>query len=186
MKMQAFITIETKDKNGQLKFYSKKEANSLVRGFIDTLQAQMSDIAVVAGWTDTGNTNRNTASNVQNFRVNSGAGVVTHGIVVGTGVAAVAITDYALGTLIAHGVGAGQLNYGLTSVGVMATVGTSREFTVARTVTNNSGADITVNEVGIYSYITAAWYVCLDRTLNTFVVGNGLASTVTYTLRVTV
>jgi hypothetical protein len=73
------------------------------------------------------------------------------GTVVGSGSTAVAPSDYALETLIDHGSGAGELNYGVQqgTVGV-TTVGTETYFILQRLFTNNSGSPIDINEFGIY------------------------------------
>lgn len=186
MKMQTFITIENRDKNGQLKSYKKEESHSFVRGFIDILQTQMSQ-DTLGGWTDTGSIARPPNANAGNFGCIAGAGTISYGIVVGSGTNPVAITDYALQTLITHGTGSGQLTYGTCTVGLPVTSGTSRQIAVSRSFTNASGSDVTVNEVGLYvRVVNVPYYICIDRTRNTFIVLSGTSSTVTYTIKVTV
>jgi hypothetical protein len=82
--------------------------------------------------------------------VNGGAGITTYGIVVGTGAVAPTINDYALGTLIAHGTGAGQLQYSATTYGAPAADTTTSQCTITRNFANASGGAITVNEIGLY------------------------------------
>jgi hypothetical protein len=54
-------------------------------------------------------------------------------------------------------------------------------------LTNNSGADITVNEVGLIArYGVNDQKVLIDRTLATFIVPNGSSRNVIYELRVVV
>jgi hypothetical protein len=64
---------------------------------------------------------------------NAGAGVTTHGIMVGTGTGAFDFDNYALGTLIAHGTGAGQLQYGAVTFNAPQTSGNDRYFEIIRT-----------------------------------------------------
>lgn len=76
----------------------------------------------------------------------------TYGIVIGTGTNAVTNTDYRLQTKIAQGAGAGQMSHGAMIFVTTAIVGANVDFVTKRTFTNNSGAQITVNEAGTYTY----------------------------------
>lgn len=185
MNFDILITLEGRDKYGRLTDFTKFKANSAVMGFIDILCTQMSQVNQTI--TDTGGTPRASTppANTQ-FSVNAAAGTVTYGIRVGTGTATVVIGDYALQTAIGHGSSSGLLSYAACAVGVPGTSGTSRQFTVSRTLTNNSGANITVNEIALYTNYASAYYFCVDRTLNTFTINNGSSKTVTYTIKVTV
>lgn len=92
------------------------------------------------------------------------------GIQVGTGAVAVTPTDYALGSRIAHGDGAGELEYSGCELLYLSFSDPNGEFTIRRYFTNNSGGGITVNEVGIYavgaSYAdTSSWPFCIARDL---------------------
>lgn len=142
---------------------------------------------------DTGGTDRiinPTGSGVGS--VSGNAGIDTLGIVVGTGSDAQAMTgavSYQLKTKIAHGNLATQLNYGATSIAQPATVGWTRFTTVARTFTNNSGSDITVNEVGMYGMEAVGgtgYYFLFERTLSTKTIANAGSATATYTVGITV
>lgn len=193
-KFQIHINVELRDKNGKLiKKTKKKLSNSYVQQFIDIIQICMSYVAGTV--TDTGGVARayNTAApNLAQPHLNvvGGVGVVLYGIIVGIGTDAVTISDFKLQSPIAHGNNPTQLSYGSTSVGALATVDTTRQFTVARTFTNNSGSDITVQEVGLYCWFrdvpNADRYAMLERTLLEFVIANGTSGTVTYTISVTV
>jgi len=166
----------------------RKVCNSYVRGMVDALRVIMSVFG--GGFTtckDITGTDRAEPEGQSMFDTKSPVGATAWGPVVGTGTTPVAITQTALTTQIGHGVGAGQLQYGAVSVGLPQTLGSTRQFTIARTFTNNSGADITVNEVGLYSRdLLNLWYYMLERTLLTFTIPNGESKTVTYTIKVTV
>jgi len=114
------------------------------------------------------------------------------GIVVGTGVGAVAPADYALGTKIAHGEAAGELQYGGCELLPIVIANPNGEFTIRRYLTNVSGGGITVEEVGIYSpgsdYLTFdAWPFCVARDLTGGVaVANTELLRVTYVVQITV
>lgn len=185
MNMKIYLTIEERDKCGRWISRKKTEANSLVMGFIDMLAGLMG--AQTLTITDFGGTGRSVTVNAANFLANAGAGTITYGIRVGTGSTAVAVTDTTLVTAIAHGNSAGQLAHGANSVGAPLTSGTSRQFTISRTFTNNTASTITPNEVCLIGQAAGqAWYIMLDRTLNTFAITAGASKTVTYTIKVTV
>jgi hypothetical protein len=117
------------------------------------------------------------------------------GIQCGTGVGAVAPTDVALGTRIAHGQAAGTLQYGGMELVDESYVNPNASWMLRRFFTNQSGGGITVQEVGIYSigceYVVAdfghAYVFCVARDLTG---GIAVADTelleVTYTVSVTV
>jgi hypothetical protein len=118
------------------------------------------------------------------------------GIVIGTGVGAVTPTDFALGTQIAHGRVAGQMEYGGCDVAGFIITHPNGQFTIRRFFENNSGGGITVEEVGIYASgcggypggnAPYAWPFCIARDLTG---GVAVADTelleATYTVQITV
>lgn len=83
---------------------------------------------------------------------NAPAGNITYGIVLGSGTNGMIPSDVALQTPILHGGTSGKLSYG-ACVNTEAVVSGNNIINAwARTITNGSGADITVNEVAIYEY----------------------------------
>lgn len=187
MKAKLLIEVDIRDKSGKQLYYQKQEANSLVRGYIDILYVLMSqsNLNLVRGHNNTTFTATNT--DPASFDSKATAGDVDRGIIVGTGSTAVTITDYALGTPIAHGSGAGELAYLAATVTTPGTVGSTHSFTISRGFTNNSGNSITVNEVGLYSMLSGATALqrpMIDRTLMTFSIAHGATGTVTYTFQV--
>ena len=92
------------------------------------------------------------------------------GIQVGTGTDAVTPTDTAMAARIAHGRGAGELEYGGCELIGITFVNPNGEFTIRRYFTNASGGSITVNEVGMHSVGTdydskMAWAFLIARDL---------------------
>ncbi len=87
---------------------------------------------------------------------------------VGTGTTPVAVSDYKLETIIAHGVWAGNLSYGATSVSAFQVVAGEARIIVSRPFTNLSGALITVREAGVYvgtqdpANTTRFYLICRD------------------------
>jgi hypothetical protein len=199
LKLDTWITVRIysgPNGTGKLLKWSRFKARSFLKNFIDLLYTQMAQSSL-AGVVDTGGVSRTVsptisvstggAYTVPFLSLAAAAGDDTRGIQVGTSTIAVAIDQFSLQGKIAHGVGSGQLQYGAMSVGTPATVGNKRQFTAARTFTNNSGADITVNEVGLVSRDIAGNLFLIERTVlpTPKVIPNGGSSTWTYTISVT-
>ena len=193
----AILELIITDKDGNITEKRAIKSESFVRQFMDLLY-----IAITSTYTsntysirDTGNVLRNCYKEVwpamnPPFRSDAGAGAVTHGIVVGTGAVAPTINDYALGAIIAHGVGAGQLQYSAMTFGAPASDSTTSQFTLTRNFANGSGGAITVNEIGLYviSYDGGAKYFMAIRDViaGGISVPNGQTLTVNYRIQAVV
>lgn len=177
-----------------------RKSKSFVKQFLQLLEYIINhayDVNAVAGLsvTDTGNVARTlqatTSYERRVFAVLAPSGIVTYGMVVGTGTAAESVTDYALQTIIAHGTGSGQLSYGAQTLTTATVVGSSVNLVLTRAMVNGSGATITVQEIGVYfSNIDsggAQRFFCGLRDLTGAVaVANGQTLTVQYTITTTV
>lgn len=129
---------------------------------------------------DITNTNRTPGQNA--LAVNGGAGILTKGIVTGTGAAAVTAADVALGTLIAHGTGAGQLSYAaMTFDADVAVVEPDTTFNMSRIMTNLSAGSISVTEIGVYGLMANTFCIIRDLLGAADAVAVGKAYTVVYT-----
>ena len=109
-----------------------------------------------------------------------------YGVLVGTSSVAWAWAQYALQGKIAHGVAAGQLSHGVTTRSYVANGGAPAKCTIQRSFDNNSGADISVREIGWFmlSEVAAAseyWMAARD-VITTTTVPNGGRLTVTYNI----
>lgn len=118
-----------------------------------------------------------------NHSGNAGAGIV-----VGTGNVANVPDQVALGSQIANGSGAGQLQIGAMTI-AFSVVSNVMKIVLSRPFTNASGASITISEVGLYatnydSTGTAAHLCILERTLFSVVVANGNVVTIEYDITV--
>ena len=116
------------------------------------------------------------------------AGQDTKGIVVGSGTDAESFEDYKLQTQIANGTGAGQLSYIASELHSVSYNEVSKILSDAqiRYFNNNSGGDVSVNEVGIYCGLESA--ICCtarDRLASTVTVPNTGQLKVTYTIQLT-
>ena len=86
------------------------------------------------------------------------AGALTSGIVVGTGTGAESPTDFVIGTVVAEGVGAGQLSYSaMTTFAPPSAISGGYRCRVSRQVDNTSGGTIVVTEIALY-FITSVTY----------------------------
>jgi predicted outer membrane repeat protein len=152
------LELTVKDKNGKVTEHRVQKSESFLAQFLQLLYVQMtyqpdSIMSVrdtsnvlrdVKSYLSTGTGNRNVTFDMANV-----ANDTTFGILVGTGNTAPTITDYMMETLIAHGVGAGQLQYGAVTFGAPASDATTSQITVTRNFANGSGGAITVNEIGL-------------------------------------
>jgi hypothetical protein len=171
---KAVIEYEVRDKNGKLIQKGKFPAKSWVGNIIRLLNAlwkpwaspgysSVYQISTPSVLLDTSNTARNitiVTNSTGNFGGAAPAGDTSAGILVGTSDSPVSLAQYNLLGLIPNGTGAGQLSYGATVVEDLTT-DTTYFFRIVRTFTNNSGASITVREIGLflkpnqYSYMFA-------------------------------
>lgn len=193
MREQLRYTVEVRDKNGRRLSRESRKSRSYVRQWNDILYFLIG--AVDRAITDTGNTSRTcdrSAQGATSLRFDGAATGDTRGVVVGTGNAAVTISDYALETQIAHGTGLNELTYGASTETAPTVAGVSISFTTTRSFINDSGAAITVKEIGIYissqDTLAVLRFFCMVRDVLAAAqnVPDGGAITVTYTLTVTV
>lgn len=170
-KPQLVSIIETRiDGRKSKKFYGK----SLVANFLQNIYANFNQNstnfadppAIYLNRSYSKNTvNGNVLVNNQFGRIDGGAGALNRGIIIGTGTTAPQPSNIAIETIINHGSGAGQMNYGAQQ-GIMGTTitGSLTEFTINRTYNNNSGGSITVNECAIYADYGGS-VICIYRDL---------------------
>jgi len=183
--LEIWLTVENwSGPNGTGRLLSRKriKCHSYVGNIINILYEHFNFSATTSFKDTSGTLQTPSAGGV--ILANAAAANDNYGVLVGTGTGANDVSAYALGTKIANGTGAGQLQYGAVSITTPATVGQKRQITVARVFTNNSGASITVNEVGlVVSY--GGYYFLIERTLNTNTINNLASATWTYTISIT-
>ena len=123
------------------------------------------------------------------FRTDAGITESTYGIQVGTGTTAESISDTALGTQVAHGTSAGQLQYGAMTYGAPSTTATTTTFRFTRVFTNGSGGTITVQEIGLVgrdTTTTANRFLFARDLTGAVAVTNGQQLTVNYDFTTTI
>jgi hypothetical protein len=103
------------------------------------------------------------------MRVAVMSGSVNQGIVVGTNNTAEDISDYKVIDVIPHGYAASTLVYGQGLSNFAVNNSGDMKFQIAREITNNSGGNLTIYEVGMYA-CQLTYYFCILRD----VIGAGL------------
>lgn len=185
MKRVLWLNAVVRDRNGKITGRMHRKADSIVRAWNDIVYAHMA--GVNCSFTDTGNTLRSSVGSTNDLDARAAAATVTYGIIVGLGSNAVTLSDFALQTPVAEGVGLNQLNYGAVTVGTSVVAAPLCGFVVARTATNNSALGITVTESAIYVRMGATpWFACIVRDVfGGLLVAVGGTITVNWTLQVT-
>jgi hypothetical protein len=173
-----YIEWELRDNKGRIVKRGKQHMKSWVKAWLHAIYAYLAYTSISA--LDTSGNSRNIDYSAI-IRLNAGAGTSAFGIVVGSSDTPVTRDDYKLGSQIAHGSGTGQLMYGAVSFDTPTAYSTGYLFRAIRVFTNNSGADITVKEIGLYANF-ASYYFCIARDVLTtpVTIPNGYSWTVRY------
>jgi len=172
MKLVAELIVETKDK------VIKQEANSLLIQFFQLLERHFRQYYI--GSKNVNGEVKTEYNNANTFAINAGSGNNTYGIVVGSGSTAVDIcSDYALEN---------KLNLDCSAVTVESTTCGSGviEIAIKRDIINDTEAEVTINEVGLYCKAGASNSIfCIDRTVlvETVTLQNEQTMKVTYKLK---
>jgi len=209
---EAFWEIEVRDGSGQITQRFKQRSHSWVRNaynmmFCYLAGKDLSNNGFGAGYLslkDTSNNVRNGSGAVcvsqtstldgTSMGYRGPAGNDTYGILVGSGINPEDFESYALQAKIANGTGAGQLTYVESEAhAVTWNPGTlTMKNELARYFNNNSGGDVSVNEVALalrgyqpgssvpYNYMTSR-----DKLVPTVIVPNTGQLQVTYTVQLT-
>lgn len=195
MKANLFYQLEVHEANGRLvRRTRRRRAHSFLGAMAQFMEATIA-VRQVPNVRDITNTLRTIdhPGFIQNqfmFIGVTAAGSLARGIVVGTGSTAVVATDFNLETLVAEGSGSGQLNYSAEAVPSNVTSSsTTASLTFTRTASNNSGASITVREIGLRCFFTQGsntFQIIRDVLPSAEVVGVGQVLSVTYTIRISV
>jgi len=166
--VDAYITIEVKDKNGNIIKRHKQHSHSFVEGFLSKLYYD---------WN-------------QPSSVSIGYMGYNTGLQIGIGNATPKPTDTALTTAITNGTGSGQMTYPSQPTFIAPVVnGDTTTMQIQSTIVNNSGASITVTEAGLIATGPNSAYsrgmMAHDLLSSPVTVPNGTAITITYTISVT-
>jgi hypothetical protein len=147
-------------KEGRIREYHKQKAHSYVIQWLQHIELLTNHSYGLPGRNvsikDTAGTVRTfyngsctSGTESYQFSCEATAGITTYGILCGTGVTAVNISDYTIQTLIANGSGSGQLNYSATVVVGAIAGSTTCSMAVTRAVSNGYSSGITIKEIGL-------------------------------------
>jgi len=145
--IKLYADLAIKDRKNKIIWKKTIECKSFVRQFLEILLCHMGQFYISSKCTN-GNLVTVQMSS-ENFRANAGSGDTSLGILVGTGSTSPTIDDYAMESLISHGTGANQLQYGAVAFGDPTCDANSCHFTITRDFSNASGESITVYEIGL-------------------------------------
>ena len=201
------LVFKVTDKDGNVTHQHQEEGHSFVANFIKLLycsamihHAPMADGSALV-LVDTSGTNRSGGSyhavqvglGQQFMQANAGIGVDTWGMLVGTDDGTILpkdINNYALGAKIAHGTGSGQLSYGDSAIVPSVHDGASYSYAgITRSFSNNSGAGITIEEIGLVTVMywdtSSNRYFLLSRDIcgSPITVPNGQALTASVNIK---
>lgn len=177
--MKLLISSQSVSKTGKLSYAYFQPANSLLKNYMSTLYTFITQFNT--NFTDTAHNVRSLSAHFYNFRLNAPANDSSWGILLGTSAQAITKDDYSLIAPITHGTGTGQLLYQVTTFPAGFTVdGNDVYFDVRRTFINNSGSNITYNEIGLVSTPNNSWLMLWDRTLENYTILNGEGRIITY------
>ena len=149
------------------------KANSLIRQFIDILAVQASGLNWNVKRTD--DVILSLAPNAGAFAANAGNSNDIYGIVIGTGIAPVTISDNNLGTKIPNT----TANHGIVTFAAEYPSASQSRAVISRVFTNNSGSQLNITEVGLYVSLTAG-QACIERTLYSVSVPNLMSVIISY------
>jgi hypothetical protein len=196
--LEAYLTIKVFDKNGKEKFHFYDKSRSWTKNYYSFIFSHANfggSMRVVDGtnFVDTLGVNKESypftwsTSGVPFWGPNTvGYG---NGVIIGIGETAEDPDSYALGSQVANGTGAGQMEWG-TQTQTYALITLTYKVTHSRTFTNNSGGLITVKETGL----EAGWYslggvkkflINRDRVIPGVAVEDGETLYVGYTIQLT-
>ena len=194
MNVKAYLKIKVINENGKCIYYRRYRSRSFVIGFLNVLFTNLSGQTITM--TNTSGSSY-TTSTIDAMAVTESSNNDNYGIQIGTGTTEPSITDTRLSLLITNGTGAGQMQYGGVSVtsAVTNTTNNTGYITVTRTFTNNSGASITVSEVGLVAWSgtktsssgtgTNQYYLIIHDLLPTpITVPNGSSLSISYEIQV--
>jgi hypothetical protein len=157
MNIKAYLKIKVINEKGKCIYYRRYRSRSFVINFLNNIFTNLSGQGITII-----NTSGSpyTAQNIDSIIVADKANDNNYGIQIGTGTTAPSITDTRLSQLITNGTGPGQMQYGGVNVtgAVTNTTNNTGYITVTRTFTNNSGASITVSEVGLVAF-TGGYFI---------------------------
>ncbi len=190
LKESLSYTVEVRDKEGRVIQRISAPSRSYVQQWNQLVNVHASQVNKTVK--DIDGVDRTVKTYSSTLLANAPISNVDYGLRVGKGTTAVAITDYALETPCGEGTGTDEFNHQLVEFTEPSVAGSTCSFEIVRTMINNSGAAISVGEIGCY---IIAWedgggsesFLGFRDVLPSAVdIPDGGSITVTYTIAVTV
>jgi len=190
-KPQIVTIVETyiDDKLSQ-RFFGKSFTANFLQGLYNEFAGSNVNFAVPGAFPSNNTAGKNTLGNTPTgnytFTCDAAIGILTNGIVVGSGNTAPTPLDFIMQTLITQGVGAGQLQYQPQTAPIGTTVtGAITSFTLERLMVNGSGGDVTVNEIGLYNLFVQTFLIYRDVLGSSDIIPNGHSYRVSIEFQIT-
>jgi hypothetical protein len=200
---EIYWEVEVRDENGKLLKFKRFKAHSYLKQYLGLIKGIMAHKFSFSNHgnvtiTDTSGTNRTYPKSdgyVNNFAmpIMADANEGDYGPAIGTSDTPNTINTYAMGGIIAHGSGSGQMMYGATTLENPSNPsGNDWVIRIIRTFSNSSGASITVKEIGIIVKVndinstTRYFLIARDVISAGITVPNGSTLTVRYISKITV
>jgi len=196
--------VEVRDKSGKLISRQHGKSHSWLKQFIQMIMAEWQfasgggnpPAVTINDETGTGRSMPPAYSGTFNscaWAINAPANSSEYGVKVGGGDTPNSLLTYALASPISHGTGLGQLVYGAHTIeSVINPSGGDLTFRVTRVFTNNSGASVTVKEIGIttkrydQTSTNRTFLFIRDVLPSPTSVPDGASLTIRYTVKITV
>lgn len=169
-----YITTTITEKDGKIT-KQRERTETFLFGYMAALLNHMWDLVVVVGVrTETGGV-IDLGGTSDGLQIESSDVLNVRGLVVGTGVTDVALSDYTLAAKIGHGNGVGQLLHSGTIVTGAWRDANKAAFKVWRTFANGSPSSIAIREIGLIGDDPPR-SILLDRTLKTRIIPPGASA----------
>lgn len=184
--IQAWLELEVRDGQGKVIYHHRQRSRSWVRNVYNSIISlnggvNSNDSTFGAGLLSGKTTGGTVVYGLSPMAVNQtnnmreagygyigAAGSVLNGIIAGSGIGAESFEDYKIGTIVAHGTGAGQLSYAQDEAYSYSYNTPSKTLTVTRSryMNNNSPGNVLVSELALYGFGSASvnlYYFCVSR-----------------------
>ena len=184
--VRTYVRAVVRDRSGKvIEDTGWRRTNTLTKNFFAFLRAAAAskNTPVVRRDGTTGTIQNPKAAAEYFMRLHDSAGYDEIGLQVGTGTTEPTRDDYKLESQIRHGTGAGQLSYGASEVYYGPDY-----LEVRRSFNNQSGADITINEVGLMAFYydvdaASGYWALIARSLFTITIPDGGSATLYYRIQ---
>lgn len=191
------IIITVKDKNNKIVSVKKMIGHSLTENFLSIIYIGFNNGVTSANFGFTApHASNHTLFDISNIQTSNSSpdqinidaviGEANKGIALGSGSTTPQPLDYSLESPIAHGTGAGQLQYGdVYSTNGVTISGATSSLIIGRTFVNNSGGPIDVSEVVLYGKTSTTPFLIYRDIFTTRTINDSQSITIDIQLNIT-